>query len=121
MCADNAECMEGKCICKKYYTGDGYTLCVKPKADITLEVQTSPGSISIYFGSSVPVHTSHITTVGSSPEGFYHQNIIGKNAVVMYHNYAYVHFYCIHSCSFDSYNYFCNLIYYSWNCCLDLL
>ena len=28
-CADNAECIEGKCVCKKYYTGDGYILCVK--------------------------------------------------------------------------------------------
>jgi hypothetical protein len=36
MCADNAECMEGKCICKKYYTGDGYTLCVKPKGIIII-------------------------------------------------------------------------------------
>ena len=47
-------------------------------ADITVEVPTLPGSISIHFGSSLPVHTSHVTTVGSSPEGFYHQNIIGK-------------------------------------------
>ncbi|CAI8013370.1 hypothetical protein GBAR_LOCUS8491 [Geodia barretti] len=75
MCADNAECIEGKCVCKKNYTGDGYILCVKQE-DITLEVPTLPGSVSLHFGSSLPVHTSHVTTVGSSPQGFYHQNII---------------------------------------------
>ena len=36
MCADNAECIEGKCICKTNYTGDGYILCVKQEGIIIL-------------------------------------------------------------------------------------
>ena len=30
MCADEADCIEGQCICKEYYTGDGIS-CEKLK------------------------------------------------------------------------------------------